>query len=450
MESVRRISALLLATIVVGAFLIAVPAGAEESVQTAPEAFVASASARGLHISLLGTNITIGASSAAIDSTGQAKAKGAGVLEPLIGGTVAEAAVAGLGRTDTPPKACVLNLPIAVITLTAACGEAKVSTLDDLPAALANGSVASIEIGGSLLNGLIDQVATLVGNTVGQVLDDLVTLLGSIVQPLLGSLNLNLNSLVDDLLAGLKRATGVLSIEAGPSTASAATTANKVVSSGLAQGAVLKVLPGLALNGNPLLTVTVGDARASVEVSRPPASQDGPTTAVATPSFEGSIVRLDLGLALLPGNLTSIPVGLGQTITLLDGTPLRSVIAVGAGSTKDGPDGTKIAVADGVSLQLLTGLSGGVVVSLAHAEATGGARSAVVSVQQKQVTPVAPELAKTGQSGGAALFPTLGAALLLLALAVRRAARPRAVAAVSRAPSPATPDSARPPDRHTP
>ncbi|MGH9279212.1 MAG: hypothetical protein ACRD12_14040 [Acidimicrobiales bacterium] len=427
MGTVRRYGALLLASVIVGAFLIAVPAGAQDSTttQTAPEAFVASASARGLHVTLLGINLTVGTSAAAIDSTGRAKAQGAGVLEPLFPGTVANAEVTELGKTAAPPKACQLNLPlIGLLTVAAACGEARATTVDSLPAAIGSGTVAEIDLGGSLLNPLIDQVATLVGNTVGAVLDQLVTLLGNLVQPLLGSLNLNVNSLVDDLLAGLKRATGVLTIEAGTSTASAATTASKIVSNGLAQGATIKVLPGLALSGAPLLTITVGEARATVEVTRAPASQGGAATAVATPSFQGSIVNVELGLPLL-GNITSIPVGLGQSITLLDGTPLRSVISLGAGSTKDGPDGTKIAIADGVSIQLLTGLSGGIGVSLAHAEATGGGRSAVISIQQKQVTPVVPvpELAKTGQSGGAAWFPTVGAALLLLALVVRRTAR---------------------------
>jgi hypothetical protein len=196
-----------------------------------------------------------------------------------------------------------------------------------------------------------------------------------------------------------------------------------VAASAIGQGAVIKVLPGLALSGAPLLTITVGDARANVDVTRAAAGSSA-TTATATPSFEGAIVRLDLGLPLL-GNVTSIPVGLGQSITLLDGTPLKSVISLGSGSTADGPDGTKIAIADGVSLQLLTGLSGGIGVALAHAEATAGGRSAVVTVQQQAVTPVAApaELAKTGQSGDAAWFPTLGGALLLIALAVRRAAR---------------------------
>lgn len=423
MRTLCRFGALLLTSVVTSAVLVALPADAQETT-TLPEAFVASASARGLDVTLLGAKITVGASFASIDSTGNAKAQGAGILEPLFGGTVATAEVTEIGQTSAPPEACQVNLPLlGLLNVAVACGEARATTVDNLPAAIGTGTISSIDLGGSLLNPLIDQVSVLVGQTVGQVLDQLTTLLGNLVQPLLGSLNLDLNDLVDDLLAGLQRATSVLTIELGPSTSQAATTSAKVASNALAQGAVIKVLPGLALSGAPLLTITVGDARATVDVTRPAASSGSASTAVATPSFEAAIVRVDLGLPLL-GDITSIPVGLGQSIVLLDGTPLRSVVALGAGSTKDGPDGIKIAIADGVSLQLLTGLSGGIGIALAHAEATGGGKSAVVSIQQKVVVPApVPELAKTGQSGDAAWFPILGGFLLLAALATRRAVR---------------------------
>src|SRR5436190_10608540 len=125
-ERGRRCAAAVLASIVVGAFVIAIPAGAQSTTQTAPEAYVASASARGLDINLLGTKITIGASQAGIDSTLQAKAQGAGVLNPLIGGTVANAAVNGADQTSAPPKACLLNLPLlGLLSVATACGEAK-------------------------------------------------------------------------------------------------------------------------------------------------------------------------------------------------------------------------------------------------------------------------------------------------------------------------------------
>jgi hypothetical protein len=426
MSTLRRISALALTSVVMCAFMAAVPADAQQAgdtVVTVPEAFVASASARGLDINLLGNHISIGTSSALIDSSPKAQAQGAGVL--LVAGTVATADASGPNQTDAPPKACVLNLPLAgLLTVTTACGEAKATTAGGLPQAAATGSVATVDLGGSLLTPLLDQVGALVGQTVGTVIDPLTQLLGGLLDPLLGALNLNVNSLVDDLFAGLKRATGVLSVRLGPSASQTTTTAAKVNALGLAQGAQIDVLPGLSPVGAPLLSIIVGDARAAVDVTRAAASQTGAITAVATPSFDAAVLRVRLGLPIL-GSLTDIPVQFGQPLTLLAGTPLESTISLGAGSTADGPNGTKVAVADGVSLQLLKGLSGGIGLALAHAEAAAGARSAVITVQQQKITPAqpVPELARTG--GESAWFPMLGAVLLLAAYGIRRLAHAR-------------------------
>ena len=420
MSRLLRVGALIAAPIVLCAFLAAVPAGAQQSntIVTAPEAFVASATARGLDINLLGNHISVGTSGALIQSTPKAQAQGAGVL--LVAGTIANALAEGATTSQSPPKACVLDVPLlGLLNLTTACGEATASIANGLPVAAGKGSIAEINLAGSLLTPLIQQVGALVGQTVNAVLDPLTMLLGALLNPLLSALNLNVNSLVDDLLAGLQRATGVLSISLGPSSSVATTSSSKVNAVGVAEGAVIKVLPGLSTLGAPLLTITVGAARASVDVTRPAASQSGAVTATATPSFDAAVVRVDLGLPIL-GNVTSIPVTLGAPITLLAGTPLASTISVGGGSVADGPNGTKVAVADGVSLQLLSGLSGGIGLALAHAEAVGGGLSAQISVQQ-QIVPVVeqprPELARTG---GVAWFPMLGAILLVGAYVTRR------------------------------
>jgi hypothetical protein len=217
----------------------------------------------------------------------------------------------------------------------------------------------------------------------------------------------------------------VLSVRVGPAASQATTTGSEVLSVGQAAGAVIDVLPGLSPLGAPLLQVIVGDATASVTVTRAAASENGAATAVATPDFDAAIVRVRLGLPLL-GDVTDIPVSLGAPITLLAGTPLESTIAVGAGSTGTGANGTKFAVADGVSLQLLKGLQGGIGLELAHAEAAGGGQSAVFRIQQQTPAPVPvpqPELARTG--GLDAWLPIFGAGLLLAALGLRRLVRAR-------------------------
>jgi hypothetical protein len=425
MSIIRRITAVMLTTLVVGGFMTAVPAHAAdtETLVTAPEAFVSSASALGLDINLFGTRVTVGASTAGIDSSPKAQAQGAGVA--IINQSIARAEAIGIDRVQTPPSACALNVPLlGLATVATACGQAAASTTGGLPQASSSGAVAAIDLGGSLLTPLLNAVGALVGTTVGQVVDPLTTLLGGLLQPLLQSLNLTLNNTVDQLLEGLRRATSLLTIEAGTSAAQATTSAAKVNSLARAQGAVIKLLPGLSPLGAPLATITVGDAIASVDVTRAAPNQGGPAPAVATPAFQAALVRVQLGIPVL-GNLTDIPVGLGSPLVLLAGTPLESRISVGAGSTGDGPNGTKFAVADGVSLDLLRGLTpnGGISISLAHAEAAAGGRSAVITVRQiNNPVPQAPipELARTG--GQAGWIPMIGGALLLLAYATRRVA----------------------------
>ncbi|MDQ3979738.1 MAG: hypothetical protein M3314_09320 [Actinomycetota bacterium] len=424
MSIVRRIVAVAVTSTVVAAFMAVVPANAADgdtiTTTTAPEAFIATASAQGLRLSLFGTDITVGASNALIDSSPKAQALGAGVL--LVGGTVAEALVTGLDKTLDPAPACVINLPLGLLNLAAACGDAAVSTVGGLPNAVSSGGVASVEIGLSLLGPLVDQLAALLDQTIATVLDPLLGLLGNLLNPLLSALNLSTDNLVSDLLAGLQRATAVLAIRLGTSSATGTTDAAKVRSEGKAEGAVIELLPGLSPLGAPLATITVGQARASVDVTRPAASQTGAVTAVATPDFDAALVNVALGLPIL-GDVTNIPVGLGSPLTLLAGTPLQSTITLGGGSVSDGPNGSKVAVADGVSLQLLTGLNGGIGLSLAHAEAAGGGVSAVITVQQKAVPVpvVVPELARTG--GREPWAPMLGAGLLLAALLTRRTVR---------------------------
>ncbi len=422
MSTVRRITALGLTGIVISAFLAVVPAGAQqtETVVTAPESFVASSSARGLALSLLGNPITVGVSGAIIDSSPKAQGQGAGVL--LSPGTVAQALVTQAGATQSPPPACLLNLPLlGLLTVATACGQAQATIPGGLPSAGGAGSVAAIDIGGSLLTPLIDAVGALVGGTVQSVLTPLTSLLGGLLNPLLSGLGLDLNSTVQQLLDGLKRATGLLSVRLGSSVSQATTTASKVNATATAQGGEIQVLPGLSAVGAPLATITVGDARASVDVTRPAAREGGQAVAVATPSFDAALVRVKLGIPLL-GNITDIPVSLGQPLTLLAGTPLESTIAIGGGSVADGPNGTKVAVADGVSLQLLKGLNGGIALQLAHAEAAGGGLSSAFSLRQINNPVPQPELARTG---GEAWLPMMGALLLLAAYGARRLAHSR-------------------------
>jgi hypothetical protein len=96
---------------------------------------------------------------------------------------------------------------------------------------------------------------------------------------------------------------------------------------------------------------------------------------------------------------------------------LETTISLGAGRTVTDPNSGAVAsYADGVSIQLLKGVNGGIALELAHAETGVGGQTRLVS-QQQQVTPVVPALAKTGNDPW---LPLAGAGLLFAALGIRR------------------------------
>lgn len=424
MRTVQRLGAIALSGLVMAAVL-ALPASAQtetKTVETRPESFIATAAARGLNLNVFGTEVTIGQSSALIDSTPSAKASGAGVA--LIAGTVSESEVNGPDQSEAPPKACVLDLPVAgLLAVELACGESRVSTADGAPSAFGAGSVAGVDLAAlglldpviDLLRELLAQLLPVVDQTVGTVLGTLTPTLGGLLGPLAGTLGLDADStvapvstLVDQLLEGVERATGLLEITLGESTASTVTTADKVTAHAEAAGAQIDLLPGLTLGGDPLLSIIVGDATSTSVFDR--------GTAQSTPSFDAAVARVRLGLPLLGGSITEIPIQLNEPLTLLAGTPLETTISLGAGRTVTDPDtGSVASYADGVSIQLLKGLNGGIGLELAHAETGVGGQARLVS-QQQLVQPV-PTLAKTGNDPW---LPLTGAGLLLVALGIRR------------------------------
>jgi hypothetical protein len=435
MRRVHRLGATVMAGAVMAAVL-ALPASAQTStttqtqtVESRAESFIATAAARGLDLNLFGTHVTIGQSSAVVSTPSSAKASGAGVA--LVSGTVSSSEVTQPDQTQAPAKSCVLNLPVAsLLSLNLACGESRVDTHNASPTAFANGSVASADVTGltvlqpvlDLLQSLLNALLPVVDQTVGTVVNALGPTLGNILGPLAGNLGLGststvapVSSLVNNLLDGVKKATGLLSIKLGDSTAQAVTTAGAVTATANAAGAQIDLLPGLALGGAPLLSVIVGQAKSVSTFDR--------GTAKSTPTFDAAVARVRLGLPLLGAGITDIPIQLNQPLTLLAGTPLESTITLGGGRTTTDPTtGSVASYADGVSIQLLKGLNGGIGLELAHAE-TGAGGQARLLTQQQIVQPV-PSLAKTGNSPW---LPLTGAGLLVAALGIRRrllAARP--------------------------
>jgi hypothetical protein len=438
MRSVQRVGAVALSGLVMAAVL-ALPAAAQTSptvtVQTQAESFIATAAARGLDLNLFGTHVTIGQSSAVVNSTPSAKASGAGVA--LVAGTVSNSEVNGPDQSAAPPKACVINLPVAgLLNLNLACGESRVATTNAAPSAFGSGSVASADVAGlsliqpiiDLLQSLLNAILPVVDQTVGTVVTAIGPTLGGILGPLAGNLGLGSTSnvapvsgLVNNLLTGIKNATGLLGIKLGDSTAQAVTTNSAVTATANAAGAQIDLLPGLAAGGAPLLSIIVGQAKSVSTYDR--------GTAKSTPSFDAAVARVHLGLPLLGAAGLDIPIQLNTPLTLLAGTPLETTISLGAGRTVTDPNGSVASYADGVSIQLLKGINGGIGLELAHAETGAGGQARLVAEQQ--VVQQVPSLPKTGND---AWLPMTGAGLLLAALGIRRrlvAAKPVAAERVT-------------------
>lgn len=416
MHTFRRLGTIAVSAMVVSAFMVSPARAAEVTVENKPETFVGTALARALELSVLGTKVTVGSSGIEVNTKPQSKATGAGVL--LAPGTVSTVETVTKGEALAPPKACLLNLPLLnLVTVQTACGEARASISNEgVPQAFGQGSVAAIDIGGQQLLALLEPVLALLQPVLDQVIGTVQPLVGSVLGslqlPLLNQLGIDPNTgLVSGLVDGIKKATALATVKAGNSTAQGVTAGSTdggaVTASAVAQGAQVDVLPGLALGGAPLLSIIVGNASSTSTFDR--------KTGTSTPAFDAAVATVRLGLPLLGGTVTEIPVKLGTPITLLAGTPLESTISLGAGSTTKNPDGSVSSVADGVSLHLLKGISGGIKLELAHAESAIGG-TARLTTQQAIVQPV-EQLAKTGNDPW---IPLLGFALLLGAYASRR------------------------------
>ncbi len=405
MKTIGRLGALVLSTLLVGAFL-ANPAAAQTG-----ESFAGRAKAHALRITIAGTDVTIGGTEAEVDSSPRASANGAGVA--LLGGTTSTAEVSGPGQSDAPPEACLLNIPLLdLLNVEAACSESEAATPDGNPNALSTANIAAIDANGlSLLQPIIAQLTPVVDQTIGTVDGLLNGLLGGLLDPLLSNLNLNVDSLVGDLVEGLERATALLTIDVGDSRSSVTTDSGAVTAEGHSQAARIDVLPGLTLGGDPLLSIIVGEAQATSIYNR--------GTGVSDASFDPALVRVRLGLPLLGGTVTEIPVTLGAPLELLQGTPLAISVSLGAGKKVENEDGTVGAVADGVAVHLLNNLIG---IELAHAEsAVGGVPAGPPGTQvfSPRPSPVpVQELAKTG--GEPTWLPIGGFVLLLAAFCTRR------------------------------
>ena len=416
----KRIAAAAVSLIVIGG-LAGSPARAETVVQK-PETYLGSATATGLDISLLGNAATFGFTKVEGNSALDALATGAGQL--LVEGTATEAKISGADQSaDSGEQCAVPNLAQMVqegvgldlgIGLDIACSHSTASTAGSLPVSHSEASVAELNVSANVLLdtlGLGDPIDEATGELIGA----LEPLFGQFDgTPLEGTID-TLSDLLDDVIN-----TQTLRVAAGTSVSDVVTNGDVVTSTGLAQGAVIDVLPTgaidpLTLEQSPVLTIEVGAAKATAVYDR--------AGGTSSADYDPALVRVTLdktvalGLGLNDGSedfVVEVAPGADQTIEV-PGIGVLARIAVAAGSTVTNPDGSVGAIADGVRVEVLPGVSGGVVLGLAHAEAGVAGSPAVI----QDIVPVV-ELPRTG---GSALLPVAGLALLGLAAATRRFSR---------------------------
>lgn len=395
MARFRRLAAAA-GAITLASVFVAGPASAQTG--GTPESYVGSAAGTALDLTVLSLpKVTLGVSTAKVTSLLTAIAEGAGSLG-LTGATV-RAEVANSG-TQTQPNACAVPLPVAnILNIGLACGSASAAITASNPNANSEGSVASIDLAGQNLLDAVAPVTDTVQGTVGSTLDTVCGLLAA---------TCNLTGTVGDVLNSVIE-TKTLEVSAGKSISSIVTEAGKVTSTATSTGAQIKLLPvpniAGAVSTEPLITITVGQASAKAVYDR--------ATGASTPTVDPALVRLNINstLASTLGLPAEVTVPVGQSFELLTGTPLATEIVAAAGRTVQNADGTVGAIADAVKVHALKGVSGGILLNLARAEA--GVGGALARAPQLPVL----ELPRTG---GTPWIPVAGVSVLGLAVLVRR------------------------------
>ena len=387
------------------------PANAETASAAKPEVFLGSAAGTALRISALGQDATIGGSKASIDSTLKATANGIGSITSL---ATNKSAVNELGKADPVAGERCANpsLPVTAVSVGLACTRSATELVAGVPKATSLGYVTGVNV--SANNVLTGLPIDLNDNAVVTILEGLLGTLPAETRPVTDTLGELLDSIIE---------TQTLSAKVGPSVSEVSGTVGSITSVSEAKAAQIDILPKGALDGGPLASIIVSSAKASATYDR--------VTGVSTPTVDPALVTVKLGKTpLLPNGLTQT-VAPGQSTCILDlaiaslGTPLKSCITVAAGKTSESVDpatGKKVvsAVADGVKLELLTGLNGGIVLELAHAEASVAGSPAVTPPVNPQVPTLNAPPTELPRTGGLPMLPMVGSGLMGLAVFARR------------------------------
>lgn len=455
---IRSLAPLAVAVALGASAFATVPAqAATNTVQVKPETFAGGAAARALDLSILGQKLTLGDTVAnivkGVSDTGAttllAKAVGTGQLS-LLGNTTATSSLTSNGSQNSPSTCAGIALPeliSSILSIGVACGSSSASIADGLLNSVATGQVGDISLSvNNLLKPLgLDQLAS--ANSllpIGSLLNNLTSLTSALNLPIGNLAGLDVGSLLDSVLNSVLD-TKTLQVTIGDAKSTVTNTVNTVTAASHSAALDIKILPLPILGGivqnKPLLEVVVGEASASATYDRLTGLP------VGDPKFSPAIVCIQglltdtLGLGGIlsglgglgaaseatnigcSGNPKAIKIALGQELTLLAGTPLESTIKLGSGKIVDDGEFGKKAVADGVGIELLKGISGGIVLNLAHAEAgaiSKLAQTKVLDIPALDISRDIPTPTALPRTGAETTVPLALAGIAVAMVAARR------------------------------
>lgn len=441
----RRTTAILGTTAVL-ALGVMTPARAE-----APEleSYAAGATGTALQLTLLGQQLAVSQTNAALSSTPNAAADGAALL--LAGTPVPGSAPSAAPEGPATNESCPLELDLDEVTqgalsalqLEVACFTTSAST-EGGPAAEAGSGEVVIRVlapGGDLVEPLL-----------GPVLDGLTSVTDPLVEaldPLLGAINdvteIDVPDVLDQLTTALDDDTFVLvEIVVAPSVShTVANTADGVVAEAGSNGLTIKLLPGLesTLAGlvglidipSPapeLLKVTLGSSTARVvrDAATGEASTEGSAAQLASVSAGDSLGILGDVADQLTGAIDQLAAA-GAPLSC-EGGALADVICVDLGAVNEldaaelearnmnfgeGTVGVEATAASIRVLPVLADVLGGDVLGLSLATSTAAANATAPALPRSAppAPPAPPALPKTGGESGLtialALFAVAGA-----------------------------------------
>ena len=444
----RRTTAIL-ATAAAISLAAVVPAGAE-----APplKDYSAGATATALQLTLLGQQLAVSQTQAAISSAPKAAADGAALL--LAGSPVPGAAPSAAPGGAASNEVCPIQADLDEITqgalsaleLEVACVSTSASVTDG-PAAHAGSGEVTIRIlapGGTLLEPVLGPV--LAG--VDQVTDPLVEALDPLLGVITDVTQIDVASVLDQLTTALGDDLFVLAeIVIAPSVSQTAATADGgVVAQAGSNGVTINILPGIAstldqltnlidvpnASTGPLLQVKLGAANARVV-------RDAKTGAAAPDASAAQLlsVTADDSLGILQGladTLTGALDALSITQLSCDGGALADVLCIDLGAVNEldaaelaarnmdfgaGTVGREASAATVRVLPIAASALGGDVLGLSLASATAAANATALEDEPRQAPPAAPAAPGLPKTGGDSALPLT---LALLAVGAAGAA----------------------------